>query len=514
MTLARVPSRSLLGIDAPAVDVEVHVANGLPAVTIVGLPEAAVRESRDRVQAAITNSGFDFPNRRLTINLAPADLPKDSGRFDLAIALGILIATDQVPADRLHNRQFVGELSLSGETRPVRGAMALALAIAQHRKHADKPAQSHLPALVLPPGSAAEAAVVPGISIQSAASLHDVAADLRGEVPLVTPELTPYESGCDRLVPEMADIRGQEHLKAGLEVAAAGGHNVLLIGPPGGGKSMLAQRLPGILPTLTDEEALQTGAVASLAGRFKVSEWRNRPFRAPHHSASTAALVGGGPRIRPGEISLAHNGVLFLDELPEFGARTLDSLREPLETGSISLSRAAHQLELPARFQLIAAMNPCPCGHFGGQRCRCTPDQVARYQQRVSGPLLDRIDLQLWVTPVENTELLNKAVLETSAQIGERVIAARQRQLDRQGCSNAALTANGVSEHCVLSDDAAELLAQTAKRLHWSARVFHRIQKLARTSADLVGEPHISSRHVARAISYRRALGLLASRAA
>lgn len=519
MTLGRVQSRSLLGIDAPPVEVEVHVANGLPAVTIVGLPEAAVRESRDRVRAAITNSGFDFPNRRLTINLAPADLPKDSGRFDLAIAIGVLIATEQVPSDRLADRLFVGELSLSGDTREVRGAMALALAIARpdfaltSGGQVPPSAQTTQATLVLPVSCATEAAVVPGIRILGAASLAEVVADLRGEDPLKTVLSPETVSKPDTQVLEMADIRGQHQLKAGLEVAAAGGHNILLIGPPGGGKSMLAQRLPGILPALSDTEALETGAVASLAGRFKVDQWRYRPFRAPHHSASTAALVGGGPRIRPGEISLAHNGVLFLDELPEFGARTLDSLREPIETGSISLSRAAHRLELPARFQLIAAMNPCPCGHFGGSRCRCTPDQVARYQQRVSGPLLDRIDLQLWVTPVQNTELLEKETAETSADISQRVMSARRRQLDRQGCTNAALTPNGVTQHCGLTSDAATLLTQTAKRLHWSARVFHRIQKLARTAADLTGEADITPNHVAQAISYRRALGLLANRA-
>jgi len=520
MTLGRVQSRSLLGIDAPPVEVEVHVANGLPAVTIVGLPEAAVRESRDRVRAAITNSGFEFPNRRLTINLAPADLPKDSGRFDLAIAIGVLIASGQVPPDRLANRLFVGELSLSGDTRTVRGVMALALAIARPDFIAVSDAQRPLstqatqPTLVLPMSCAAEAAVVPGIKVLGATSLVEVVADLRGEEPLKTINSLETAPELDRQVLEMADIRGQQQLKAGLEVAAAGGHNILLIGPPGGGKSMLAQRLPGILPELSDSEALETGAIASLAERFKLGHWRCRPFRAPHHSASTAALVGGGPRIRPGEISLAHNGVLFLDELPEFGARTLDSLREPIETGSISLSRAAHRLELPARFQLIAAMNPCPCGHFGSNRCRCTPDQVARYQQRVSGPLLDRIDLQLWVTPVENTELLEQASPETSADISKRVMSARRRQLDRQGCTNAALTPNGVMLHCGLTSDAATLLTQTAKRLHWSARVFHRIQKLARTAADLAGEADISPSHVAQAISYRRALGLLANRAA
>ncbi|MGH1361182.1 MAG: YifB family Mg chelatase-like AAA ATPase [Burkholderiaceae bacterium] len=508
MTLARIKSRALLGITAPPVDVEVHIANGLPAFHIVGLPEAAVRESRDRVRAAIINSGFDFPNRRLTVNLAPADLPKDSGRFDLSIAVGVLVATDQVDATRVHNRIFIGELSLSGDTRPIRGALAMALALARSLKEESHDNQATLE-VILPAGNRSEVSVLPSLRVLAAGSLTEVIEDLAGResLPAVEPvDAPPCTAG---QLPDMGDIKGHQQIKAGLEVAAAGGHNVLLVGPPGSGKSMLAQRLPGILPALSSAEALETGAIGSLAGQFDASQWRVRPFRSPHHSASTAALVGGGPKIRPGEISLAHHGVLFLDELPEFGPRTLDSLREPLETGRISLSRAARQLELPARFQLIAAMNPCPCGHYGGMRCRCTPEQVARYQHRVSGPLLDRIDLQLWVAPVQSNELLGQRRGETSAPIAERVRRAREKQLARQGCTNALLEPRAIDHYCSLKGKASSLLIQTATRLHWSARVFHRIQKLARTAADLQDEPAINARHVAQAIGYRRALGLL-----
>ena len=501
--LARVHSRALLGIHAPAVEVEVHVSNGLPAFHIVGLPETSVRESRDRVRAAILNSGFDFPNRRLTVNLAPADLPKDSGRFDLPIAIGVLVATGQVPPERLANRVFIGELSLSGDTRPIRGALALALALVRDpaigvtdQPPQSKPADSAAPAIVLsapraqleivlPRASAAEAGVVPGLRICTARSLTEVTLDLKGEDTLPALNAAEIPTPEEPELPDMADIKGHEQIKTGLEVAAAGGHNALLIGPPGSGKS----------------------TIAHLTRRFDPARWRQRPFRAPHHSASMAALVGGGSRISPGEISLAHHGVLFLDELPEFGPRTLDSLREPLETGSIALARAARQIEFPARFQLVAAMNPCPCGHYGTSRCRCTPDQVSRYQQRLSGPLLDRIDIQLWVGPVTSGTLLETRRIEPSAAIAERVARARERQLQRQGCPNARLDAPGVQQHCELTDEAQTLLLQTAARLHWSARVFHRLQKLARTAADLQASDTISTAHVAQAIGYRRALG-------
>ncbi|MGC1439291.1 MAG: YifB family Mg chelatase-like AAA ATPase [Burkholderiaceae bacterium] len=502
--LARIRSQALLGTTSPRVDVEVHLANGLPAFNIVGLPNAAVRESRDRVRAAITQSGFDFPNRRLTVNLAPADLPKDSGRFDLPIAIGILIATGQIEnADRLRDRIFIGELSLNGALRPVHGTMAMALSLARE-------ANDTAPTLVMPHENGDEASVVPGVRIETASSLIQVCEDLRGDKPL--PQHRAQTEATDTnhaLFGDFVDVRGQQQVKRALEIAAAGQHSVLLIGPPGAGKSMLAQRLPSILPPMDDEEALDTGAISSLAGRFDPITWRSRPFRAPHHSASTAALIGGGQKLRPGEISLAHNGVLFLDELPEFAVRALDSLREPLETGRIALSRAARQLELPARFQLITAMNPCLCGYFGSERCRCTPDQIVRYQRRISGPLLDRLDLQQWVQPVPTQVLTDSAASEEcSADISARVCTARARQCERQQMTNAHLPPNAINRYCALSRSAASLLHRTASSLQWSGRVFHRIQKIARTIADLADCADIEAAHVAEAINMRRALGL------
>ncbi len=548
MTLARIHTRALVGIDAPPVEVEVHIANGLPAFTIVGLPEAAVRESRDRVRAAILNSGFEFPNRRLTVNLAPADLPKDSGRFDLPIAIGILVATDQLDARPIGRRLFVGELSLSGELRPIRGALAMGLALARLAARCPQagPADPGIE-LIVPQGNADELSVLPELWVSTATSLAQVCDALAGRsaLPRLVARAEPPDSrtagGQSMPGVDMADVRGQQAIKTGLEVAAAGAHHVLLIGPPGSGKSMLARRLHGIVPPLRASEALEAGAIWSLAGRFDVTRWRERAFRAPHHSASMAALIGGGARLRPGEISLAHHGILFLDELPEFGSRSLDSLREPIETGQIALSRAARQVELPARFQLITAMNPCPCGLYGDPRCRCTPDQVARYQHRVSGPLLDRLDLQLWVAPVDGHTLMREPdsagraaasgaadetaaartaapegaspgsqhPVETSAMIAARVVRARERQLARQGCVNGELDARQVPIHCALDARGRQLLVQTASRLHWSARVFHRIQKIARSIADLQECDDIAAHHVAQAISYRRVFGLI-----
>ncbi|MEZ5740997.1 MAG: YifB family Mg chelatase-like AAA ATPase [Burkholderiaceae bacterium] len=500
MSLACIHSRALLGIDSVPVQVEVHVTSGLPAFHIVGLPEAAVRESRDRVRAALLQCGFNFPNRRLTVNLAPADLPKGSGRFDLPIAIGILVASDPLPAERSQARLFMGELSLGGELRPIRGALAMALAVAR---------EASPPPMVMPRANAAEVSRVPHVQIAVAGSFGEVCADLNGEA-----RLPPLARGPEAAaqtpaaaLPDLRDVRGQTQAKRALEICAGGGHSLLLVGPPGSGKSMLAQRLPGILPPLSDAEALETGAVASLAGRFDAAGWRTRPFRAPHHSASTAALVGGGTGLRPGEISLAHHGVLFLDELPEFGPRTLDSLREPLETGRIALSRAARQLDLPARFQLVAAMNPCPCGHFGTPRCRCTPDIVRRYQQRLSGPLLDRLDLQLWVGPVTLDSLGNdRPDGDASARVAARVQTARERQLTRQGCVNAVLGPEQIEQWCRLDRTGRDLMLAAAGRLHWSGRVFHRLQKIARTIADLAGEAAINPGHVAQAIDMRRAL--------
>ena len=493
MGLAVLRSRALAGLSAPEVAVEVHLANGLPSFTLVGLPETEVKEARDRVRAAIQNSGYDFPAKRITVNLAPADLPKESGRFDLPIALGILVASGQLDAPRLAEHEFAGELSLSGALRPVRGTLAMCLSAAGSGR-----------AFVLPEASAAEAALVKGATILPARGVLDVCAHLNGTAPLavhagaVSPELT--------FGPDLAEVKGQLPAKRALEVAAAGGHSLLMSGPPGSGKSMLAQRLPGLLPPMTDQEALESAAVHSLAGGFDVSRWGRRPFQAPHHTASSAALVGGGGVPRPGEISLAHHGVLFLDELPEFERRVLEALREPLETGHIRVSRAARRTDFPARFQLVAAMNPCPCGYLGEARCRCTPDQIARYRSKLSGPLLDRIDLQIEVPAVSEAELSARGEGEASAVVRARVAAARARQIERQGKSNAVLTPDEIDQHCLPDCAGAALLKQAMTRLDLSARAYHRILKVARTVADLAGEYIIRGPHVAEAIQYRRGM--------
>ncbi len=496
MSLAVVRSRALLGLHAPEVRVEVHLGNGLPAFHIVGLPEAEVRESRDRVRAALLHAGFDFPNRRLTVNLAPADLPKESGRFDLPIAIGILVASGQLPSEPLDELELVGELSLTGAIRPIRGALAMALAVAR----AERPRT-----LLLPAANGAEAALVDDARLLGAIDLTGVAAHFVGNSPLeriapVSQALAPAGGG------DFADVKGQAGAKRALEIAAAGGHNLLMVGPPGAGKSLLAQRLPTIQPPLSRDEALETAALASLAGRFAPADWGCRPFRAPHHGASAAAIVGGGANPRPGEASLAHHGVLFLDELPEFSRAVLEALREPLETGRIAVARAARQVEFPARFQLVAAMNPCPCGYLGDERCRCTPEQVRRYQARLSGPLLDRIDMLLGVQPVDESTLMRRADGEPSAAIAERVARAHERQRARQGKPNAQLAPPEIDRHCALRDEAAALLRQVAHRQHWSSRALHRAHKLARTIADLNGEDTIGARHAAEAVAYRRAL--------
>src|SRR6266545_285514 len=475
MSLAVLHSRALSGLDAPEVTVEVHLANGLPSFTIVGLPDTEVKESRDRVRAALVNSRFEFPARRITVNLAPAELPKESGRFDLPIALGILAASRQLQADGISKYEFAGELSLSGELRPVRGALAMTWRAAREGR-----------AFVLPPASADEAALVDGASIYQAASQ-----------PIFIPPNYP----------DLAEVKGQAQAKRALEVAAAGGHSVLMVGPPGTGKSMLAARFPGLLPPMSGEEALESAALASLGSSgFRLENWKQRPFRAPHHSASSVALVGGGNDPCPGEISLAHNGVLFLDELPEFDRRVLEALREPLESGRVAISRAARQAEYPARFQLIGAMNPCPCGylgHFSG-KCRCTPDQVARYRCRLSGPLLDRIDIQIEVPALREDELVQAGRGEQSARVRERVEQAHGRQLARQGKSNTRLGPREIERFCTAEEKAGALLRQAIGKLHLSARAYHRVLKLARTIADLAGEATIAVTHVAEAIQYRR----------
>jgi magnesium chelatase family protein len=502
-----VHSRALLGLQAKPVIVEVHLANGLPSFTLVGLADTEVKEARERVRSAIQNSGLEFPgNKRITVNLAPADLPKDSGRFDLPIALGILAASGQLDASKLAGYEFAGELSLGGDLRPVRGALAMSLALASEA--GNKRAQ-----LVLPEGSAQEAALVPDVRIYRARHLLDVAKQfLPGDVP---PEA---EDGWVRVAttdkpgeahyPDLSDVKGQAAAKRALEIAAAGGHSLLLMGAPGSGKSMLAQRFAGLLPVMTTQEALESAAIASLGGRFTLERWAVRPTCSPHHTASAVALVGGGSPPRPGEISLAHCGVLFLDELPEFPRAALEALREPLETGCITISRAAQRAEFPARFQLIAAMNPCPCGYLGSslRACRCSPEQVARYQGKLSGPLIDRIDLHVEVGALAAHELINAPAGEGTASIRQRVVAARERAVNRQGSANQALEGQAIDAQCQLQDAAANFLNTAASRLGWSGRSIHRCLKVARTIADLAGAAQVDVGHVAEAVQYRRAL--------
>lgn len=504
MSLAVLKSRALAGMSASEVTVEVHLANGLPSFTIVGLPETEVKESKDRVRAALQNARFDFPARRITVNLAPADLPKESGRFDLPIALGILAASGQMPAEDLEKFEFAGELSLSGELRPIRGALAMTFAM--HRS-ANASGTQH--AFILPRANADEAALVKDATIFPADSLLQVCAHFAAvgnDAKLA--RHTARTEAIRPSYPDFAEVKGQLHAKRALEIAAAGSHSVLMVGPPGTGKSMLAARFPGILPAMTDEEALESAAVQSLTGRFSIERWKTRPYRAPHHTASGVALVGGGGTPRPGEISLAHQGVLFLDELPEFDRRVLEVLREPLESGHITISRAARQSDFPARFQLIAAMNPCPCGYLGhpSNKCRCTPDIVARYQGKISGPLLDRIDMQIQVSALPHEELLQKADGEPSTVIAARVEKASSVQRARQEKNNNALSTTEIDIHCK-PDTAGEQLLRTAMtRLNWSARAYHRVLKVARTIADLAGEATIRQGHIAEAIQYRRAL--------
>jgi magnesium chelatase family protein len=510
VSLCLVQSRALVGLQAAAVTVEVHLSNGLPMFTLVGLAETEVKEARERVRAALLTCGLEFPhNKKITVNLAPADLPKDSGRFDLPIALGILGASGQIDGNRLAGYEFAGELSLSGELRPARGALATSLALQAAGVQAR---------LVLPPGSAEEAALVPGAHVVRARHLLDVVGHFLPQKP---GEPAPEDGeGWERLAcgvpalaaryPDLADVKGQAGARRALEIAAAGGHSLLLIGPPGAGKSMLAQRFAGLLPPMEVQEALESAAVASLAGRFTLERWSQRPTCAPHHSASAVALVGGGSPPRPGEISLSHHGVLFLDELPEFPRAALEALREPLETGRITIARAARRSEFPARFQLVAAMNPCPCGWLGSARaCRCTPEQIARYQGRLSGPLLDRIDLHVEVPALAPADLLDAPAGESTARTQARCVAARAFALRRQGKANHALEGQEIDVHIVLGAAAAQFLRNAAARLGWSARSTHRVLKVARTVADLAGAASIEIAHVAEAVQYRRALPAL-----
>jgi len=495
MAMASVLSRAQAGMDAPLVSVEVDLGSGLPSFAIVGLPEAVVKESKDRVRAAIANSRFEMPDGRITVNLSPADLPKEGGRFDLPIAIGILLASGQLPG-KLERCELYGELSLSGEVRPVKGALLAALA-ASRAGHA----------VIVPRANADEARLVTQCEVAIAADLLEVAAHISGAKRLVfTRGSIPHSSSPP--VPDLNEVRGQSQAKRALEIAAAGQHSLLLIGPPGTGKSMLAQRLPGLLPPMSEEEALVNAGIRSIARmRIDLAHWRARPFRSPHHTTSAVALVGGGSVPRPGEISLAHNGVLFLDELPEYDRRVLEVLREPLETGAIVVSRAARQAEFPASFQLIAAMNPCPCGYLGDAsgRCRCTAESVLRYRARISGPLLDRLDMHVEMprVPIEAMRMPTQE-MESSAVVAARVSEARRIQHERQGAPNARLTNREIERHCALGKAAAALLERAVAVLGLSARAHHRVLKLARTIADLAGKPEIGVEHVSEAMSLRR----------
>lgn len=495
MSLAVVHSRAQIGLEAPPVTVEVHLANGLPSLSIVGLPEAAVKESKDRVRAALQNARFEFPARRITVNLAPADLPKEGGRFDLPIAIGILAASGQISNRDLEKYELIGELALTGQLRPVLGALTVALQTRRSRR-----------ALILPETNAPEAALAGGVDIRGAKHLLEVTAHFNSEKFLERHEpvmLAREESDA----PNLCDIRGQHRARRALEIAAAGGHSLLMIGPPGAGKTMLAARLPGILPPLNDDEALEAAAIQSLNKPFSLKQWKQRPFRAPHHTASAVALVGGSSHPRPGEISLAHHGVLFLDELPEFDRHVLEVLREPLESGAITISRAARQAEFPARFQLVAAMNPCPCGYYGDAsgRCRCTPDKVLNYRARLSGPLLDRIDMHVEVPAVGREALLDQAphTGESSEEVRPRVEKAREHQRHRSGGYNAQLSHQQIEASCRLDESGRQLLEQAIDRLGLSARAYHRVLKVARTIADLAAEESIHTSHLAEAVQYR-----------
>ena len=492
MSFAKINTRGLLGLHAPLIEVEVHLSQGLPSLTIVGLAEAAVRESKDRVRSAIINSGFQFPSKRLTINLAPADLPKDGSRLDLPIALGILIASGQLPEHSVDQLEFIGELALDGQLRPTTGTLSIAIACkqAQHK-------------LILPEHNAFEAAQLPHFEVYAAKHLKQVCEHLCQNQPLL-PVKVEAGSHLQAYKFDLADVKGQLRPRRGLEIAAAGGHSLLFRGPPGTGKTLLASRLPSILPPLDTQENLEVASIYSVANTQH--QFGQRPFRAPHHTASAIALVGGGSQPKPGEITLAHLGVLFLDELPEFDRKVLEVLRQPLESKEIVISRASRQITYPANFQLIAAMNPCPCGYAFNQdqRCQCSAESIKRYQNRISGPLLDRIDLHIDVPPLTVQELQAQSSAERSEQVRERVIQAYEQQIQRQGCLNHALSPQQLEQYAYLNVQSKQMLELAQQRLNLSARAYHRVLRVARTIADLAQATEIQTTHLSEALSYRQ----------
>ena len=491
MSFAKIFTRGLLGLHAPLIEVEVHVSQGLPSLTIVGLAEAAVRESKDRVRSAIINSGFQFPTKRLTINLAPADLPKDGSRLDLPIALGILIASGQIPENATDNLEFIGELALDGQLRSVTGILSIAIACQQSGHQ-----------LILPKQNAQEASQLPQFEVFAAQHLKDVCEHLSKQQPIPQYQVQ-MPIAVDQYQCDLADVKGQLRPRRALEIAAAGGHSLLFKGPPGTGKTLLASRLASILPPINMQENLEVARIYSVANT--VHTFGQRPFRAPHHTASAIALVGGGSHPKPGEITLAHLGVLFLDELPEFDRKVLEVLRQPLESKEIVISRASRHMSFPANFQLIAAMNPCPCGYAFNQdvRCQCSADAIKRYQNRISGPLLDRIDLHLDVPPLQATELQDTTPVENSQTVRERVIQAYQRQIQRQNCLNHALSPKQLEQYAVLDPQALKIIEMAQQRLNLSARAYHRVLRVARSIADLSEHSEIQTQHLTEALSYR-----------